>query len=78
MMPPLKLKGRDAKKDLLRIHGFMRKLIIKFFSWSYKSNKQIAFELGISEKTVENHITKALRHLRVGLQHIILLLLFLN
>jgi hypothetical protein len=41
MMPPLKLKGRDAKKDLLRIHGFMRKLIIKFFSWSYKSNKPI-------------------------------------
>lgn len=33
-----------------------------------KSNKEIALELNISEKTVENHITKALRILRVSLK----------
>ncbi|MDB5287224.1 MAG: polymerase sigma-70 factor [Mucilaginibacter sp.] len=33
----------------------------------HKTNKEIAFELGISEKTVEHHITKALKHIRVGL-----------
>ncbi|EHQ28724.1 RNA polymerase, sigma-24 subunit, ECF subfamily [Mucilaginibacter paludis DSM 18603] len=38
----------------------------------HKSNKQIAFELGISEKTVENHITRALKYLRVSLHHILL------
>lgn len=34
----------------------------------YKTNKEIAIELGISEKTVENQLTKALRHIRSGLQ----------
>ncbi|MDB5061315.1 MAG: polymerase sigma-70 factor [Mucilaginibacter sp.] len=33
----------------------------------HKTNKEIAFELGISEKTVEHHITKALKHIRLGL-----------
>ncbi|RCH56116.1 RNA polymerase sigma-70 factor [Mucilaginibacter hurinus] len=33
----------------------------------HKSNKEIARSLGISEKTVENHITKALRRLRTSL-----------
>ncbi len=32
-----------------------------------KSNKEIAEELGISEKTVESHLTKAIRRLRVNL-----------
>ncbi len=32
----------------------------------HKSNKEIARSLGISEKTVENHITRALRRLRVS------------
>ena len=35
----------------------------------YKSNKEIALMLGISEKTVENQLTKALKRLRVGLGH---------
>ncbi len=35
----------------------------------YKSNKEIALMLGISEKTVENHLTKALKRLRLGLGH---------
>jgi len=33
----------------------------------HQSNKQIASQLGISEKTVENQITKALRRLRTSL-----------
>lgn len=35
----------------------------------YKSNKEIALLLGISEKTVENQLTKALKRLRVGLSN---------
>lgn len=33
-----------------------------------KSNREIALELNISEKTIENHITKALRILRTSLR----------
>ncbi|HWZ14654.1 MAG TPA: RNA polymerase sigma-70 factor [Mucilaginibacter sp.] len=43
----------------------------------YKSNKEIALHLGISEKTVENHLTKALKKLRIGLAHYMMLALFL-
>jgi len=39
----------------------------------YKSNKEIALHLGISEKTVENHLTKALKRLRVSLSHYLFL-----
>lgn len=37
----------------------------------YKSNKEIAAELGISEKTVENQLTKALKRLRLGLNSLL-------
>jgi RNA polymerase sigma-70 factor (family 1) len=43
----------------------------------YKTNKEIAKLLDISEKTVENHLTKALRYLRVNINTSILLLFFL-
>ena len=43
----------------------------------HKSNKQIASELGISEKTVENHITRAIRFLRVSLQFLLIPLLYI-
>ncbi|QQL50469.1 RNA polymerase sigma-70 factor [Mucilaginibacter ginkgonis] len=43
----------------------------------HKSNKEIARELSISEKTVENHITNALRKLRLSLGHYLLLILLL-
>jgi len=42
----------------------------------YKSNKEIAKIMDISEKTVENHITKALRYLRVNVDALIVLLFF--
>jgi RNA polymerase sigma-70 factor (family 1) len=43
----------------------------------HKSNKEIALFLGISEKTVENHLTKALKRLQIGLNHYLGLLMFL-
>lgn len=53
--------------------------VYKLSRVEYKSNKEIASHLGISEKTVENHITTALKKIRIGLTHhyvlIILLLL---
>ncbi|WP_454803231.1 RNA polymerase sigma-70 factor [Mucilaginibacter phyllosphaerae] len=43
----------------------------------HKTNKEIAEYLGISEKTVENHLTRALKKLRVSLGNYYGLLLFL-
>lgn len=43
----------------------------------YKTNKEIALELGISEKTVENQLTKALRRIRIGLNGLMLSLVLL-
>jgi RNA polymerase sigma-70 factor (ECF subfamily) len=37
----------------------------------YKSNREIAETLNISEKTVENQLTKALRVLRLNLKNIV-------
>lgn len=42
-----------------------------------KNNKEIASQLGISEKTVENHLTKALKRLRLSLNQLFLILLVL-
>ena len=39
-----------------------------------KTNKEIAQYLDISEKTVENHLTKALKRLRLNLGHYIVLI----
>lgn len=44
----------------------------------FKTNKEIAEQLGISEKTVENQLTKALKILKSGLREIISLLVFLQ
>lgn len=43
----------------------------------HKTNKEIALYLGISEKTVENHLTKALKKLRVGLDHYLMVLMII-
>jgi len=43
----------------------------------HKSNKEIALYLGISEKTVENHLTKALKKLQLGLSHYLTLALLI-
>ncbi len=41
--------------------------VFKLSRAQHKSNKEIAQTLGISEKAVEKHITKALKHLRASL-----------
>ncbi|MDB5148010.1 MAG: polymerase ECF-type sigma factor, partial [Mucilaginibacter sp.] len=41
----------------------------------YKSNKEIAEILNISEKTVEGHLTKALQRLRLGMSDVLFLLI---
>ncbi|SEO06295.1 RNA polymerase sigma-70 factor, ECF subfamily [Mucilaginibacter gossypiicola] len=41
----------------------------------YKSNKEIAEILNISEKTVEGHLTKALQRLRLGMGDVLVLLI---
>lgn len=38
-----------------------------------KSNREIAELLGISESTVENHINKAIKHLRINTKHLLTL-----
>ena len=43
----------------------------------HKTNKEIAQHLGISEKTVENHLTKALKRLRFGLSNYLPAFIFL-
>jgi RNA polymerase sigma-70 factor (family 1) len=43
----------------------------------HKTNKEIACELGISEKTVEHHITKALKHIRLGLGNYLSIIIIL-
>jgi RNA polymerase sigma-70 factor (ECF subfamily) len=42
----------------------------------FKTNKEIASELNISEKTVEGHLTKALQSLRVTITDLMPILLF--
>ncbi|MBC7743789.1 MAG: RNA polymerase sigma-70 factor [Flavobacterium sp.] len=44
----------------------------------HKSNREIAEFLHISEKTVENHLTKAIRRLRVGLEEVSRLAIYLT
>ncbi len=43
-----------------------------------KSNREIAAELGLSEKTVENHLTKALKRLRLSLNEILVMIALLT
>ena len=43
----------------------------------HKTNKEIAQHLGISEKTVENHLTKALKRLRLSLNNYFVLVIII-
>ncbi|MEO8885802.1 MAG: RNA polymerase sigma-70 factor [Mucilaginibacter sp.] len=53
------------------------RLVYELSRVEHKTNKEIAYSLGISEKTVENHLTKALKRLRLGLTEYYLLILVL-
>jgi RNA polymerase sigma-70 factor (family 1) len=52
--------------------------VYKLSRKEHKTNKEIALLMGISEKTVENHLTKALKRLRGNLSLIRVLLFFLT
>lgn len=47
--------------------------VFELSRYEMKSHKEIAMLMGISEKTVENHLTKALRHIKTNLNHFFLL-----
>jgi RNA polymerase sigma-70 factor (family 1) len=50
--------------------------VYKLSRKEHKTNKEIALLMGISEKTVENHLTKALKRLKGNLSLIRILLFF--
>jgi RNA polymerase sigma-70 factor (ECF subfamily) len=52
--------------------------VYKLSRYEQLSHKEIADQLGISNKTVENHITNALRVLRTSLGQVLFILLFLD
>jgi RNA polymerase sigma-70 factor (ECF subfamily) len=61
---------RDFYHNLEKELGYLPEKCRSVFEMSRqenKSNKEIAAQLGISEKTVESHLTKAIRRLRVNL-----------
>lgn len=52
--------------------------IFQMSRMDHLSNHEIAERLGISKRTVENQITYALKHLRVSMKHIAVMMLILN
>lgn len=74
------LQLEELKKQLLKCTSTLPEKCRLVFQLSREegfSHKQIAASLGISEKTVESHLTKALRTLKTSLSHILSILLFL-
>lgn len=74
------LEEEIVVKDLsLHIDKIVKELpqkcrnVFELSRYEMKTHKEIAALLGISEKTVENHITKALTHIKVNLNHFFLL-----
>lgn len=61
--------SRTIQKELSHLPEKCRS-VFELSRQQHKSNREIAEFLGISEKTVENHLTKAIRRLRVGLADI--------
>lgn len=78
---PSKLYQADIREiidDTLKHLGERTETIFRLSSFEGITNKEIASELGISEKTVEYHISKALKELRVSLGDYLPMLLFFN
>lgn len=62
-------------KETAKLPGKCR-LVFQLSREEGYSHKHIAKHLGISEKTVESHLSKALRNLRTGLSHVLSVLFF--
>jgi RNA polymerase sigma-70 factor (ECF subfamily) len=72
------LEAKELEAEIDRLIEDMppqRKLVFKLSRKQHKTYKEIAEELGISEKTVERHINEALKYLRTNLK---LLLIFIS
>lgn len=72
------LDGNELKRNVSTEVAKLPEKCRKVYELSrkeHRSNKEIAFSLGISEKTVENHLTRALRTLRINLKQVGTLLL---
>ena len=65
--PAKEFEGSDYLQVVVRGLPPARKRIILMKMSSGFTNKEIATQLSISEKTVEDHVTKALRYLRTAL-----------
>lgn len=78
---PSKLYQADIQEiidDTLKHLGERTETIFRLSRFEGITNRDIAAELGISEKTVEYHISKALKELRVSLGDYLPMLLFFN
>lgn len=64
--------------DTLKHLGERTETIFRLSRFEGLTNREIAPELGISEKTVEYHMSKALKELRVSLEDYLPMLLFFN
>lgn len=69
---------REIIDDTLKQLGKRTETIFRLSRFEGMTNKEIAAEMGISEKTVEYHISKTLKELRVSLGDYIPMLLFFN
>ena len=67
VVPAKEFEGSDYLRVVVRGLPPARKRIILMKMSSGYTNKEIANQLSISEKTVEDHVTKALRYLRTAL-----------
>ncbi|HEY0770927.1 MAG TPA: RNA polymerase sigma-70 factor, partial [Sphingobacteriaceae bacterium] len=72
----LKELSHTIEKEVLQLPDKCRS-VYELSRKENKSNKEIALHLGISEKTVENHLTKALNRLRVSLNNYLFLFILL-
>lgn len=78
---PLRLYQTDIREiidDTLSQLGERTETIFRLSRFEGMTNREIAAELGISEKTVEYHISKALKELHVSLGDYLPMLLFFN
>ena len=72
------LEARELEIHIERLIGEMppqRKIVFTLSSKHYKSYKEIALQLNISEKTVERHINEAIKYIKSNLELLIIFVL---